>query len=149
MSGPLHQPVTKNKYETPNVSQSLLLFLQFEKRKDSLVCSLFKLRQQQKILAYIWSFFDTGWCNERNVYFTVAAPAAKNQHFSPSKKTKHQMLQLLYVSIISWVQFCVNNWLFTRIFRGFLSYLQKLTKCSQNFFACHSLNFHVPSSTLS
>ena len=47
----LHHPATKN--QIPNVSRRLLLLLlQFEKRKDSLACSLFEL--QQNNLAYIW-----------------------------------------------------------------------------------------------
>ena len=46
----LHHPATKN--QLLNFSQSLLLLLQFEKRKDSLACSLFEL--QQKKLADIW-----------------------------------------------------------------------------------------------
>ena len=43
----LHQLLTK--YQSPYVSQKFLLLSQFQKRRDSLDSSLFKLRQQQKL----------------------------------------------------------------------------------------------------
>ena len=93
----------KNKYETPNVSQSVLVFLQFEKRKDSLACSLFKIAPTTK---------DFGWVSN----FTVAKPAAKNQHF---KRDQTQSAAII----------CLNDELSLR-----LSWLDCLLTHSEGFY---------------
>ena len=64
-------PCLKTWYRTPNVSQSLLLLAQFEKRTGYLGC-LFSFQIAKTTKDFGWHlvlcicFLVTGWCNERN-----------------------------------------------------------------------------------